>query len=47
MHSTTDPVANSGPQLHSEDMAAWNYFNHVSRDGRSTWDRTREQVIAR
>jgi len=30
-------------RLHSEDMAARNYFSHTSLDGRSPWDRMRAQ----
>ena len=30
-------------QLHSADMAKYNYFSHTSRDGRSPWQRIRAQ----
>merc|ERR1719221_342344 len=30
-------------RLHSEDMAAQNYFSHTSKDGRSPWKRAEEQ----
>jgi len=30
-------------RLHSEDMAAQNYFSHTSKDGRSPWQRAEEQ----
>ena len=33
-------------QLHSADMAKYNYFSHTSRDGRSPWQRIRAQNYA-
>jgi len=33
-------------RLHSEDMAAQGYFNHMSKDGRSPWERAYEQGIS-
>jgi len=33
-------------QLHSQDMADNNYFNHDSQDGRSPWDRAEAQGIS-
>jgi len=38
-----DPRLTAAAQLHSEDMAANNYFSHTSRDGRSFADRIRDQ----
>jgi len=32
-------------RLHSEDMAAQGYFSHMSKDGRSPWERAHEQGI--
>merc|ERR1719410_3250917 len=33
-------------QLHSEDMAAQNYFSHTSKNGRSPWDRANAQGVS-
>ena len=38
-----DPRLTAAAQLHSEDMAANNYFSHTSLDGRSFVDRIRAQ----
>lgn len=38
-------AAATSARLHSEDMAANNYFNHTSLDGRKAWDRMKAQGI--
>ena len=39
----TSPALRRAAQLHSADMAKYNYFSHTSRDGRSPWQRIRAQ----
>ena len=40
-----DESAATAARLHSEDLAAQNYFSHYSLDGRSPWDRMEAQGI--
>lgn len=41
-----DASAARAAKLHSQDMAAYNYFSHTSRDGRSPWRRMQAQGIS-
>lgn len=43
--SRFSPDAATAARLHSEDLAAQNYFSHYSQDGRSPWDRMEAQGI--
>ncbi len=40
---TVDERLTAAARLHSEDMAAQDYFDHTSLDGRSPWDRAKAQ----
>ena len=42
----TGTALGKAAQLHSADMARYNYFSHTSRDGRSPWQRIRAQNYA-
>jgi uncharacterized protein YkwD len=39
----SQPQLTRAAQLHADDMAAHDYFAHISQDGRAPWDRARQQ----